>query len=98
MFGRRSHVRFTFSRSPNGLLRILRDVIVQPADGGAFVAISQEAAAVGESLRLDLGEWDLSRVEVRVVECSPVIVDGSVRHRMRLERILPGDGSAPNGF
>jgi len=85
MSGRRRHERFQPAQPWDGSLRMMRDVIVQEeADG--LVTIGQAPAAIGEELTLDLaGAGQLVTCRVRVRESRPVILEGRVRHRMRLE-------------
>lgn len=88
MLGRRSHARFNLTRSADGALRILRDVIVQRTQNDEWIAISREASAAGEIVTLDLGIAEAPlRFTVRVLESRPVVIDGGVQHRLRLERV-----------
>lgn len=96
MFGRRSHARLSLTTAWEGMLRVLRDVmVVQRAERGEFVAISREPAIVGEALTLDLtaNNTEVS-VPVRVQDTRPVMVDGAVRHRLVLEPLESGDTPA----
>jgi hypothetical protein len=86
MSKRRSHQRFEPAQPWHGVLRILRDVIVQPGPGNDLTAYAQVAAVPGETLALDLlsaGARVTLRVTVR--DCRPVVVDGAVRHKITLE-------------
>ncbi len=96
MSGRRSHVRFAVNPSPEGMLRVVRDVAVRCEGTGEMVAVSQEPGVLDERLVLEVPEADgASSLRVQVVESRPIIVDGSVRHRIRL-RVLNGiRGEAP---
>ena len=92
MFGRRSHPRFSIATPPEGTLRISRDVLVQEAaDGDELVAVSRQAGVVGEALTIEVAEADRgpwkNAMKVRVAESSPIVIDGTVRHRLRLELI-----------
>lgn len=90
MFGRRGYQRQVVPDGTRGVMRVLRDVVVQPTNQDEWLAVSREAGVVGEVLTLDRNERHCgSHLRVRVAESQPVIVNGSVRHRMRLER-LPG--------
>jgi hypothetical protein len=87
VFGRRSHTRFVIEPSADGVLRVLRDVIVQESAGDEFWVVARGPAAVGEMLTIELADVDVSPgIDVRVVECRPIIVDGAMRHRLRLQR------------
>ena len=86
MAGRRSHVRYSLVHPPEGVLRVMQDVLIQAAGGGEMVAISREAGVVGEAVSLAPGLEEQGRpLPARVVESQPVVVDGAVRHRLRLE-------------
>jgi hypothetical protein len=70
------------------MLRILRDVIVQRTTNNEWIALSREAGVTGERLILDLGLAGTPLVfTVRVLESRPVVVDGAVRHRLRLDSV-----------
>ena len=89
MFGRRSYARFSIEPSGHGVLRVLRDVIVQEVGNDELIVIGREAAVVGESMTLELATGGASPARsVQVIESRPLIVDGSVRHRLRLQRVL----------
>lgn len=85
MSGRRKHERFAPAQPWDGALKVLRDVIVQEDPGGGLVAIGQSPGVIGESLTLDLaGAGQVVTFKVCVQESRPVILEGSVRHRLRL--------------
>ena len=85
MSGRRRHERFQPAQPWDGTFRLMRDVIVQES-GHELVTIGQAPAAIGEELTLDLaGAGHLITCRVRVLESRPVILEGRVRYRMRLE-------------
>jgi hypothetical protein len=89
MHGRRGYQRMEVDGG-QGVLRVLRDVVVQPTDSNEWVAVGREAGVVGEVLTLDRNDHQCEpSLRVRVSESQPVIVRGTVRHRIRLER-LPG--------
>jgi hypothetical protein len=100
MLGRRSHERFTLTLSVEGMLRILRDVIVQRSTNNEWIAISREPGVTGETLVLDLGSAEVPvRFTVRVLESRPVVVDGRVRHRLRLDQVRwTDDGVSDDGI
>ena len=86
MSGRRKHERFAPAQPWDGALKVLRDVIVQENPAGALVVIGQSPGVIGEVLTLDLaGGGPVATLRVRVQESRPVILEGNVRHRMRLE-------------
>ena len=85
MSGRRSHPRFAVASPWSGTIRVLRDVVVDRTDPRELLAVSHTAAVVGEELSLDLiGGGQNIAIKVRVIESRPVIIDGAVRHRVRL--------------
>ena len=86
MSGRRSHVRFEVIPTSEGVLRLLRDVLVVSLEEAEAVVLSREPAVVGETLMLEIAGEQTSGGQATVVECRPVIVDGTVRHRLRLQR------------
>ena len=87
VFGRRSYARFNLEPSGHGVLRVLRDVVVEEIASDELMVIGRDAAAVGDALTLELAEFDGSpRLSVRVVDCRPIVVDGALRHRLRLQR------------
>lgn len=97
MAGRRSHLRFGVSQPWEGALRILRDAVVQRTEAGELLAVSHTPGVVGEVLSLDLlGGGATLEMKVLVLESRPVIVDGAVRHRLRLDvRAAPRDEDEP---
>ncbi len=88
MFGRRSYARFSIEPSGHGVLRVLRDVIVQEIGNDELIVIGREGAAVGESMTLELATASGGPPRsVRVVESRPLVIDGALRHRLRLQRV-----------
>ena len=95
MSGRRSYPRFNITPSPEGVLRVVRDVTVQRAERDEFLVVGRTAGVVGEVLTIELAEGEGSiNGRAQVVESVPVIVDGSVRHRLRLRRLPETDPGA----
>jgi hypothetical protein len=85
MFGRRSHLRFSISPAGEGGLRLLQDVLLHPSDGDLLVAVGRRAGIAGDLVSIELVDVDLSpRLEMRIVESRPIILDGAVRHRIQL--------------
>jgi hypothetical protein len=81
----RRDTRYLLSRPWEGSLRIPGDVVVERHDEGQneLWVVSSAPVHREERLRLDLSGQDRS-LAVRVVESSPVLIDGVVRHRLRL--------------
>jgi hypothetical protein len=85
MSGRRSHTRFTVASPWGGVLRVLRDAVVNRNEAKELLAVTHAAAVTGEELTLDLmSDGQTVAIKVRVLESRPVMVDGAVRHRVRL--------------
>jgi hypothetical protein len=60
-------------------------VTVERYTGDEVWVVSTTPARVGESLTLDLtGSGPAVTINVQVVESTPVLADGSVRHGLRL--------------
>ena len=71
-------------------MRVLRDVVVDRIDREELLAISQVPAVAGEEMSLDLvGAGTAIELRVKVLESRPVIIDGAVRHRIRLVVLQP---------
>ena len=91
MSGRRSHARFAVLPAPEGVLRVLRDVVVQSTTTEQLVVLGRHPGVRGELVSVqspnDFGE----PVIAQVLESQPIIVDGSVRHQLRLQNM---NGSA----
>ena len=94
MSGRRSHTRFAMLRSPEGVLRVLRDVVIQSTTDEHIVAISREPGVLGESVSVQLSAQEGAAVPARVLESHPIVVDGSVRHQLRLHQVRPAATSS----
>jgi hypothetical protein len=66
------------------------DVIVEPNGDDEWIAMGREAAVAGETLILDIVLRDSEKGELRhrlpvcVIDSRPVIIDGDLRHRIRL--------------
>jgi hypothetical protein len=66
-------------------MRVLRDVVIQRTDDGGLQALSQQGAIAGEEMTLDLmGAGERVGLRVKVIDSRPVMVEGAVRHRIRL--------------
>jgi hypothetical protein len=81
MLGRRSHARISLESGAEGVLSLSRDISVRTSGDGHLVAISRDAAAIGERVRVLLSDDDVT-VVAEVIESKPVICDGAVRHRL----------------
>jgi hypothetical protein len=93
--GRRNYARFSFEPAGAAVLRVLRDVVVQEICGDELIVLDREPATIGDALTLELAELvDSPCLPVRVTESRPVVVDGVVRHRLRLQR-TPSHSRSP---
>jgi hypothetical protein len=81
MLGRRSHARMALASGAEGVLSLARDVSVRTSGDGHLVAISRDAAVIGERVRVLLADDDVT-VIAEVIESKPVVCDGAVRHRL----------------
>jgi hypothetical protein len=84
MSGRRAHARFAVLQSPEGVLRIVRDIVVKSSTHEHIVAVSREPGVVGEVVFVEFPAAANGGVRARVVESQPIVVDGAVRHQLRL--------------
>jgi len=85
MSGRRSHPRLMMARPWDGALEVLRDVVIDRIGRDELLAISSAPAVEGQEMSLDLISEDVCvATRVRVLACRPVMVNGSVKHQMRL--------------
>jgi hypothetical protein len=94
MLGRRSHARISLESGAEGILSLTRDITVRVNSDGQLVAISRDAAAVGERVRVLLADDEVDLI-AEVVESKPIVCDGAVRHRL-LMRCNDRDAIAPN--
>ena len=88
---KRRDKRFRLKEPTDGALRLFPDVLVQQGDDDEWIGISRQPAVAGETLVLDVVQFDAvegeicRRLPVCVIESRPVIVDGDMRHRIRLD-------------
>ena len=94
MTGRRSHHRFAVASSWEGAMRILRDVVVDRTSRDELMAVCQVPGVLGETMTLELmGGGMTLGLRVTVLESRPVVIDGAVRHRLRLA-VIPSTSEA----
>ena len=74
----------------DGLLRVWQDVSGQRTANGDYLVISNEARLKGERLTMYLATRE-QPVDVTVLDSRPTMVNGVVRHQLRLQ---PGNGEA----
>lgn len=86
MRGRRCDERFRFTKPAEGAVRVFSDVIVKWNSDSEWIALGREPFVTGETLVLDVDDGEQrNRFTVCVIESCPVIVDGDMRHRIRLQ-------------
>jgi hypothetical protein len=85
MSGRRGHQRLTIGGPATGAVRILRDVAIERMNHEELAVISQTPVVIGEEMSLELfsGSGCIA-LKVRVLDSRPVVIAGSVRHRLRV--------------
>jgi hypothetical protein len=83
MAARRRASRMDFVNA-DGVLRVLRDVVVRRTERDEFIAVASEAGVKGEILTIYFAADGNKPVPVRVIDSRPTIVEGSVRHQLRL--------------
>jgi len=90
MADRRRDKRFSLSEPAVGALTAFPDVVVQQGADDEWIGITRQPAVAGEMLVLDVLQSDAvegeiwRRLPVCVIESRPLIVDGDMRHRIRL--------------
>ena len=95
MSGRRSHPRFAVATPWDGAMRVLRDVTILRSESDELHAVSQVPGISGEEMTLDLmGAGSTLGLKVKVIDSRPMMVEGAVRHRIRLE-VRNAEAEAP---
>jgi hypothetical protein len=86
MRGVRRDPRFALSLPWEGKLRVPADVVVDRHAGDEVWIVSTRPVPAGEALTLELtgSEGRAVALTVRVVESTPVLREGAVRHSLRL--------------
>lgn len=88
MLKRRSHPRFVVANT-EGVLRVAHDVTLTSTDG-ELVATSVEPLAASDAIMIEeLIDGQIARMPVRVEQTKPVIVDGEIRHQIKLSYVDP---------
>ncbi|MBA2302719.1 MAG: hypothetical protein H0W08_08800 [Acidobacteria bacterium] len=79
----------------NGAMRVLRDVSIQRTEGDGLQAVSHVPGIAGEDMTLDvIGAGTTLGLKVRVIDSRPVMIEGAVRHRIRLALVNVADDAA----
>ena len=87
MYGRRREARFRLSPAWEAAVVTLHDVIPERANGDEVWVLGQAPVPQGTELTLEVAGG--GRFDVRVLESELVIVDGAMRHRLRLRVLSP---------
>lgn len=74
-----------------GVLRVWQDVSGHRTEAGDYLVISSQARSQGEHLTMYLATSDRP-VHVRVLDSRPTLLEGMVRHQIRLQP-MPDDAS-----
>jgi len=75
-------------------LRVNRDIVVQRAADGELQVLSREPGVRDQRMMVQLPDEDPGdAVCVRVIDSKPVMVQGVVRHLLRLHVIGSGEGN-----
>lgn len=84
MSGRRNSVRYQLSVPREGQLVLAHDVIVESRTEDEMLVLSDAPHPRGQELTLELGAAvSVDGIHVRVTDCEPIVVDGSLRYRLR---------------
>lgn len=87
MSGRRSHPRFAVLASPQGILRVMGDVVLESQTSEQIVVVSRHPGVPGETVSVQSPHESETIVMAQVLESQPVVVDGIIRHHMRLQQL-----------
>ena len=93
MAGRRREARFLPSSPWNAALHTVEDVVLDRSDRGEIWVLAETPGRPGD-LTLEIATGGL-RLDVRVVQSEPALVDGMVRHRLRLRVTEPAEYETP---
>jgi len=85
MLGRRMYQRHLIADA-RGTLHVSTEVTVQRDGDRELIATADEAHMPGEVLSIEIVDRSgRGRMYVRVTESCPILTDGSIRHRLRLD-------------
>ncbi len=85
MSGRRTNLRMRVGAPWLGAMSVSRAVSIHQTPGEELAVVSTTPGVIDEELTIELvsGE-ETAHLRVRVVDSRPMVVDGAVRHRLRL--------------
>ncbi len=85
MQDRRQHARFSLNRPLEGRLNVMEDVVVERYADNEIIVVASMPARPNEVMVVDrVVTGNPSRVDVRVADSGPTIIDGRLKHRIRL--------------
>ncbi len=88
MLDRRKHPRAALTEALPGTLRLVEDVVVENFGGSEMTVVSGVPARSDQHLAITpVGGAHPSALDVQVTESTPAVVDGVLRHRLRLRVI-----------
>jgi hypothetical protein len=94
MRGRRRDPRFALTVPWEGSLRLPGEVTIERRSDGEVWIVSAVPAHRGERLTLEvMGPGPPVVLQVRVVDSTPVLVDGVIRHGLRLAILGDAEGN-----
>jgi hypothetical protein len=91
---RRSFDRFTVTSAAGGVLRVIRNVTVQRSTDKELVVHSTEPGVVSEKVFVGVQEArGPQMLSVRIAESRPIVAEGGIRYRLRLEVLQAADAA-----
>jgi len=97
MSGRRNQSRVTFVNA-SGVLRVSRDVLVKKVANDELVAVSDEPGVAGDVLMIAFSMNEVREtVTVQVMASRLRLVNGAVKHELKLRRIESHAACGANG-
>ena len=97
---RRRFTRYTIEAAPPATLRVLRDASVQRVTDREVVVLSTVPGVLSEAIAIDIpgaGGHGRCRLAVRIAESRPVVVNGTVRYRLRMTVLRRSRAAAGSG-
>jgi hypothetical protein len=90
---RRRARRIAFPGGAPAELRVVEDIVVERVSARELTALSSVGVPRGEEVQvwLHYADGDSRHVRARSIERTPAIVEGVVRHRIRLAIVEPGE-------
>jgi len=74
--------------SLEGVLCVSRDVLVRAREPEHVIVVSREPGVPGERGQLTLPSPNADSVAVRLATSRPVVMDGTIRHELRLKLVV----------